>query len=399
MVQATKGGLSLPATARQFDWAFVMPYTTPLAVHGIWEIYQRTGDVEYLESHLDEMVEYEETLSAHDPDGDGLVDYNGMVDEYDYSIRWRTAVKGYKKGTESLLEFDRPLEMIDINAQLCLLREDLIRSARILGREGLERRIAERLEKTKAAVNSLLWDDERGCYRDMDAKTHEPTGVFSVAAYSALMAGIPSREQAERMVALLDDPKSFGSPWPVPSVTMDAEALDTTVITYGGDVLITSGVWTTILGLVRYGFEEKAREILWKVMEMVGGSGPTSSYSYDSLTGRPNMDRHQFCSQSAILSDLFLRYVVGFVPRADDIIECHPFALPTEWDHFEFGPLVWRGEVDVTITWDKNTGYTVTAGESSFTTKEPRRLFLALDEDDSLNELEGEMLKDHLLFT
>ena len=399
MRRAMEGNLSLPATARQFDWAFVMPYTTPLGIHGIWEIFQRTGDMEYLEDHLNEMLDHEETLSSHDPDGDGLVNYSGMVDEYDYSLRWKTSVKDFGKGNRSLLEFERPLELIDINAQLCLLREDLIKAARILSRPGLERRLIARLEKTKAGINDILWDEERGCYGDVDAQTHESTGVYSVAAYSALMAGIATPEQAQRMVDLLDDPEAFGSEYPVPSVMMNTEDLDPSLITYGGDVLITSGVWTTVLGLVRYGYTDKAREVLWKVLDMVGGDGPTSSYSYNSVTGQPNQDRHQFCSQSAILSDLFLRYVIGFIPRADDVIECWPFALPEDWDHFEFGPFVWRGEVDVTISWDRDSGYAVQAGESSFTTPKPRRLFLGLDENDQLAELDGTLLKDHLLFT
>jgi len=384
---AMEGTLSLPGTARQFDWAFTLPHTTPLGPHGIWEVFRRTGDEDYLKRHLPDMVAYETKLTSHDPDGDGLVDYRGMVDEYDYSLRWRTVVPGYKKGSESLLKFAHPLEMIDINAQLCLLREDLAEAAALVGDKNLAKRMKQRLQKTTRAINDLMWDERRGCYRDIHSETHEGTGVFSVAAYSALLAGVATEERAARMVALLRDPKAFGSPYPVPSVMMDTPDLDPGHITYGGDVLLTSGVWITVLGLVRYGYLDEARRIIWRVLEMVGKDGPTSAYSYHSVTGKPNMDKHTFCSQSAILLDLFLRYVIGFVPRPDDIIECWPFALPTEWEHVEFGPMTWRGDVDVTIIWDKRTGYTVRAGEGSFTTRKPRHLWLGLDVKDNLIEI------------
>ncbi|HQI75812.1 MAG TPA: hypothetical protein PK384_04800, partial [Candidatus Latescibacteria bacterium] len=88
-----------------------------------------------------------------------------------------------------------------------------------------------------------------------------------------------------------------------------------------------------------------------------------------------------------ITLDLFVRFVVGFVPRYDDIIECWPFALPTEWEHLEFGPMTWRGDVDVTVVWDSKSGYTVRAGRSEFTAREPRHLWLALDQRDRLVEL------------
>jgi hypothetical protein len=384
---ASKGEMSLPATARQFDWAFIMPYTTPLAVHGTWEVFRRTGDERWLKEHLSDLIDYERMLSGHDPDGDGLVDFVGMVDEYDYSLRWKDVIPGFTKGNESLTRFDRPLELIDINAQLCLLREDIARAADMFGDEKLAKRMRKRREKTALAINELMWNEDRGCYQDIDSETHEQTGVLSVAAYSVLLAGVAPDDRAQRMLALLDDPNVFGSPFPVPSVSMDTEGIDPGHITYGGDVLVTSGVWTTVQGLVRYGMVDKAREIIWKTLEMLGQPGPSSAYSYHSVTGEPNMDRHTFCSQSAIMVDLFVQYVIGLIPREDDIIEVWPFALPTEWDHVEFGPFVWRGDVNLTIVWDRAEGYTIKAGESVFTVKEPRHLWLGLDMDDSLIEL------------
>lgn len=384
---AMEGTLTLPATARQFDWAFILPHTTPLGLHGIYEVFRRTGDEQFLKRHLPDMIAYEQKLTSHDPDGDGLVDYMGMVDEYDYSLRWRTVVPGFKKENRSLLRFDHPLEMVDINAQLCLLREDLSEAAQIVGDSNLERRVKQRHARTVKAINELMWNEKWGCYQDIHSETHEGTGVYSVAAYSALLAGVASPDQAKRMVRLLDDPKAFGSPYPVPSVMVRTPDLDPSHITYGGDVLLTSGVWITVNGLVRYGYTDKARQIIWKVLEMVGKKGPSSAYSYNSVTGDPNMDKHTFCSQSAILLDLFVRYVMGFVPRPDDIIELWPFALPTTWKHVKFGPMTWRGDVDVTIGWDSRTGYTITVGKGKFTMKEPRHTWLGLDLQDNLVEL------------
>lgn len=385
---AYNGEMSLPATARQFDWAFIMPHTTPLGVHGVWEVFRRTGDERWLKEHISDLIDYEKTMTGHDLDGDGLVNYAGMVDEYDFSLRWRTAITGFKKGNESLLHFCRPLELIDINSQLCMLREGIARAADLFGDEKLAKRMRRRRDKTINAINEHMWDEEAGWYQDIDSQTHERTGVLSIAATSALLAGIVPEDRAERMLNTLSDPQKFGSPWPVPSVAMDTPDLDPAHITYGGDVLLTSGVWTTVQGLVRYGYTDKAREIIWKTLEMVGVNGPSSAYSYNSVTGEPNMPQHMFCSQAAIVLDLMLQYVVGLVPRADDIIEIWPFALPhEEWDYVKFGPYVWRGDVDITITWKRGEGYTVQAGKATFTSPEPRHMWLGLDMQDNLIEL------------
>lgn len=386
--KAYKGKIAIPATARQFDWAFIMPHTTPLGVHGMWEVFRRTGDERWLKEHLSDLVDYEKMLNSHDVDGDGLVNYAGMVDEYDYSLRWRTAVTDFKKGSKSLLQFARPLKLIDINSQLCLLREDIAKAADLFGDEKLAKRMRRRRDKTAKAINEFMWDDEVGWYQDIDAETREHTDVLSIAATSALLAGIVPKERAERMLSVLNDPKKFRAPWPVPSVALDTPELDPSHITYGGDVLLTSGIWTTVQGLVRYGFTDKAREIIWKVLEMIGEDEPSSAYSYNSLTGEPNMPQHMFCSQAAIMLDLMLQYVVGLIPRNDDIIEIRPFALPhKEWDYMKFGPYVWRGDVDITITWKRGEGYTVQAGEATFTSPEPRHMWLGLDLQDNLIEL------------
>lgn len=57
----------------------------------------------------------------------------------------------------------------------------------------------------KSQINALLWDEDDGVYYDR-LKNGKFTKVLTPSSFFPLMAGIPSKEQAAKMVKVLTNP-------------------------------------------------------------------------------------------------------------------------------------------------------------------------------------------------
>ncbi len=335
-----------------------IPHTTPNGLLGAWEIFLSSGDKKFLRQALEIMKEAEAEFSKHElPNG---LYTTRFVDEFDYSLRLKPFIKAFKKGdAEMMLKMDTPFIAIDYNCYLYALRERMIEATKVLGAKLNTRRLQEKNEKLKSAINKYLWNEEEGFYFDVDPRNMKHSNVKCLQAFSALYAGIASKDRADRMIKRLTNPKEFGTPWPCPSVSMDTPDVDPGLITYGGDVEITSGVWFTLEALVRYGYTELAGKYLNKVVKMVTLDGPSSAYSYHSITGKYNMGKHELAAQCTILTDLICKYIIGFNPLPGKKFELRPVALEQSGiTSFTFGPYLYCGNY-FTVQWDKKNGFTV----------------------------------------
>lgn len=63
----------------------------------------------------------------------------------------------------------------------------------------------ERADRRRAAVDEYLWDDETGLYFDYDYVNGRQSPVRSLATFTPLWTGLASDEQADRVVAHLDE--------------------------------------------------------------------------------------------------------------------------------------------------------------------------------------------------
>lgn len=350
----------LPRTIDLPVWTTI-PHTTPNGLLGAWEFYLCSGDKAFLRRALAIMAEAEAEFSKHElPSG---LCTTSFVDEFDYSLRLKPFIKAFRKGDpEMMLKMDTPFIAIDYNCYLYALRERMIEAAGIVGARLNTERLRRKNERLKAAINRYLWNEKEGFYFDVDPRTMKHSPVKCLQAFSTLYAGIAPQDRAERMVKRLTNPKEFGTPYPCPSVSMDTPDVDPSLITYGGDVEITSGLWFTIEALVRYGYTDLAAEYLVKAVRMVTKEGPSSSYSYHSITGKNNQGKHELASQCTILTDLICKYVVGIRPRIDGTLDLQPLALAkANLKHFSFGPFLYHNRF-ITITYDRRTGMKVRTG-------------------------------------
>ena len=336
-----------------FDMAVcsTIPHTTPNGLLGAWELYLCSGSEEFLRRALDVMVEAESQFSSHELDNGLCV--CAFVDEFDHSLRLKPFIKGFDKSDPAMMnKMDTPFIAIDHNCYLHTLRERIMAAAQTLGSAGVDTSdLRARNAKLKEAINHHLWDETDRFYYDADPRDMSRSGVKCIAGFAALYAGIADAGRAAALVEHLTDPAEFGTPYPCPSVSVDTPDIDPSFITYGGDSMITSGVWFTIEGLIRYGYCDLAVEHMLKALEMVTRDGPSSSYSYHCITGAPNQDKHVLASQSLILTDLLCRYLVGIQPTSSGAFEINPMALPASGiESFTFGPYRYRDRV-VTVEW------------------------------------------------
>ncbi|MHB9036695.1 MAG: MGH1-like glycoside hydrolase domain-containing protein [Armatimonadota bacterium] len=347
---------SLPAEI-DMQACTTMPHTTPNGLLGAWEFYLCSGDREFLRDALAVMVEAEEKFSRHELET-GLCTCT-FVDEFDYSIRLKPYIKCFSKGDpEMMLKMDTPFIAVDYNSYLHALRERVIQATGVIGASGADvDKLREKNDRLKAAINAHLWDEADGFYYDADPRDMRRSGIKCIAGFAPLYAGIATSEQAARLVTHLTDPSEFGTPYPCPSISMDTPGVDPSLPTYGGDSLISSGIWFTVEGLIRYGYDELAARYIMRTIEMMTKGGPSSSYSYNSVTGECNQGRHTLASQSAILMDLICKYIIGLNPTSGCGVEIKPIALPfSGLESLSFGPYQYCDKT-ILIKWSTKAGY------------------------------------------
>jgi len=110
----------------------------------------------------------------------------------------------------------------------------------------------------KTRINSLMWDNETGFYYDLD-KDQNKLSVKTIAAYWTMLAEIPNVDKADRLVEHLNDPNSFGTDHPFPTLSADDPHFSEEGNGYNGSVMPAFN-FMVIKGLEKYGQYELARE-------------------------------------------------------------------------------------------------------------------------------------------
>ena len=88
-----------------------------------------------------------------------------------------------------------------------------------LGKEEAKTELLERAEKYSVKLREL-WDEQSGIYRDKNLLTNEFSKHLSPGNFYPMLAGVPTQEQAERMVnEHLMNPEEFFGEFMIPSIS------------------------------------------------------------------------------------------------------------------------------------------------------------------------------------
>jgi putative isomerase len=199
----------------------------PVASLAVRALYERTGAVELIAEFFAPLVRANRWLRRHrDQNGDGLLEWGYEGAGLGIEVPGRYA-PGYESGLDdSPMWEDEPVDeerrclessavcLNALHAHDCLV---LMGMARLLGREDEETELGAAYERARRLVNQHLWDDARGLYANRRwngafAAEISPTSLFP------LLAEIPDRERAARLVEHLTCARTFGGEWRIPSI-------------------------------------------------------------------------------------------------------------------------------------------------------------------------------------
>ncbi len=178
-----------------------------------------------------------------------------------------------------------PFAVADVlcNSLYVQANRDLAAIARELGAD--PSRFDAWADETAAGMQERLWDDEHQTYVDYDLIAREPIVTRVGASFSPLYAGIPSPEQAQRMLDQLTE--SIGNQldettWMVPSFDPREDRFLSTNY-WRGPIWINVN-WILYRGLKRNGFAEPARRLRNAITSIPKRSGFFEHY--DPTTGK-----------------------------------------------------------------------------------------------------------------
>lgn len=178
----------------------------------------------------------------------------GAASGWDYSSRWlRDANRLASIRTTQIIP-------IDLNAFLYKLETTIVRLSKAMGETYSAAAWQQKADARQAAINTYLWDDELGAYRDYDWRREHPA-QFSAAAVVALYTGVANPEQAKRLATsvrktllisggLLTSTVASGEQWDKPNAWAPLQ-------------------WMAVQGFNAYGETQLARDIALRWLIMV----------------------------------------------------------------------------------------------------------------------------------
>ena len=260
----------------------------PVLAWAVREVFRRTGDADWARECTGYLLRYLEWMRTNRDRND-----NGVPE---WHVEGSSQCRCGESGLDNSPRFDRDvlLDAVDFGSWLSHDYACLADLARALAAPDMERTCRAHAERVGAAVNAVLWCEEEGLYLD-----RRPDGTFldvkAVSSFMPLFAGIAERDQAERLHRHLRDPHTFGTPLPVPSVSLDAGTFCRDM--WRGPTWMNLN-YMVYCGLRRYGFDDGAAQLkaasLSAVAEWYQTEGCLWEF-YDSLglTSPRRLDRKQ----------------------------------------------------------------------------------------------------------
>jgi neutral trehalase len=147
---------------------------------------------------------------------------------------------------------------VDFNAQMAVNALYLSALGDVLNDKEISFKYKKQYFSIKTRINSLMWNEKDGFYYDLDKKEQQ-LGTKSIAAFWTLLAEIPNENKANRLIAHLKDPDSFGTDNPFPTLSVSEPSFEKKGKGARGSVY-PSFTFMVIKGLEKYGRYDMARE-------------------------------------------------------------------------------------------------------------------------------------------
>lgn len=233
-----------------------------------WEIYQITGDREFLEDAYASGTKFYNWWMTHrDADNDGLAEWGGHA--ILESIRDAKVALWRDVGWPS--NFESP----DLNAMLVKEARALSMMAEELGNRDAATSWRFRADVRADLVRQEFWDEEDGFFYYLDKADNDFTFENEndlkrreIVGFFPMWAGIATEEQAARLVEdHLTDPEQFWRPYGIPSLSASDPFYEPQGY-WNGPVWVELN-YLVFRGLLDYGYQDLAREMADRIFANV----------------------------------------------------------------------------------------------------------------------------------
>jgi len=229
----------------------------PIFAWAVESCFARTGDRELIKRSLPKLRAYLEwNLKNRDSNKNLLCEW--LIEGY---INCRSG----ESGMDNSPRFDAAacMDAVDFSCYMKNEYDCLSRMESALGLETQAKESAGLAERIADAINLFLWNETLGMYTDrlMDGSL---SNVMAVSGFMPLWAGVATPGRAEKLIAHIINPKTFGTPLPVPSVAANDPEYCTDM--WRGSVWMNYN-YMIVLGLKRYGSEMLANELAKKSVD------------------------------------------------------------------------------------------------------------------------------------
>jgi hypothetical protein len=166
----------------------------------------------------------------------------------------------------------------------------LARLAARAGREATARWAARAADRVTAALLERSWDERLGLFVNLAGPDERRSRVKTIHGLLPLVLPDLPGEVADRLVEHLIDSRTFGAPWPVPSVALDEPTfvrdhrLRGFRFIWRGPLSLNTN-WLLVHGLRGHGYDDVADRIAERSRDAAGRGG--FNEFYDPLDGRP----------------------------------------------------------------------------------------------------------------
>ena len=164
--------------------------------------------------------------------------------------------------------------------------KNLASIAEILGKADDKEELLSRAEKYSLKLNEL-WDEKSGIYRDKDLVTNKFSYRLAPTNFYPLIAGLPTQEQAERMVnEHLLNQNEFAGEYMIPSISRNDPAFSDN--TYWRGRIWAPMNFLVYMGLRNYDLPEARKILADKSYNLIIKEWNKDSHvyeNYNSVTG------------------------------------------------------------------------------------------------------------------
>ena len=208
---------------------------------------------------------------------------------------------------------------VDTSSQMVMFADDLALFAGLLGKKEEGARFKREAAAAAAQINRLMWDPEKRFYFDL-TWSGERAPAKTIAGFWPLLAGIPTKAQAEALAAELGNTNTFNRLHRVPTLAADQQGYDSRGGYWRGAVWAPTDTMV-IRGLERYGYGPLARDIALNHLSCIGAvfarTGTVwENYAPEALNpGQPAMK--DFVGWSGLGPIVYLlEFAIGLKPDA-----------------------------------------------------------------------------------